>query len=192
MPWVGGEFVPTFIPWARILRPRQIDLFEHLPNRSLKRRVLFHPAGVGIDIPDSQQQAQFVNSSGQLILSGCYYGAGTLHKFTTTDEDNSVSVVWTDALGRTVLSRQTNGSTNTFNIQGWLSSRTSIKGSGDSQTDIFSIPGAVEGPVAGPSTAKWAYNAVEGPTIGPSTAPGPCNHRTICLTCLHRSSPGPP
>ena len=62
-----------------------------------------------------------MNSSGQLILSGCYYGAGTLHKFTTADEDNSVSVVWTDALGRTVLSRQTNGSTDTFNIQGWLS-----------------------------------------------------------------------
>ena len=53
-----------------------------------------------------------VNSAGQLILSGGYYGTGTLHKVTTTDEDNSVSIVWTDVLGRTVLSRQTNGSTN--------------------------------------------------------------------------------
>ena len=46
-----------------------------------------------------------VNSAGQLILSGGYYGAGTLHKVTTTDEDNAVSIVWTDVLGRTVLSR---------------------------------------------------------------------------------------
>ena len=53
-----------------------------------------------------------VNSSGQLILSGGYYGTGTLHKLTNTDEDGSVSVVWTDVLGRTVLSRQTSGSTN--------------------------------------------------------------------------------
>ena len=53
-----------------------------------------------------------VNSAGQLILSGGYYGTGTLHKVTTTDEDNSVSIVWTDVLGRTVLSRQTNGATN--------------------------------------------------------------------------------
>jgi len=53
-----------------------------------------------------------VDASGQLVLSGGYYAAGTLHKVTTTDEDSSVSVSWTDNLGRTVLSRRTSGSTN--------------------------------------------------------------------------------
>ena len=53
-----------------------------------------------------------VDASGQLVLSGGYYAAGTLHKVTTTDEDSSVSVTWTDNLGRTVLSRRTSGSTN--------------------------------------------------------------------------------
>ena len=52
-----------------------------------------------------------VDSSGALSISGTY-PTGTLHKVTTTDEDNAVSIVWTDVLGRTVLSRQTNGSTN--------------------------------------------------------------------------------
>ena len=43
-------------------------------------------------------------SSGVMSISGTY-PAGTLHKVTTTDEDNAVSIVWTDVLGRTVLSR---------------------------------------------------------------------------------------
>ncbi|MBR1577506.1 MAG: hypothetical protein IJ653_02860 [Bacteroidales bacterium] len=45
-----------------------------------------------------------VGSSGAMSISGTY-PAGTLHKVTTTDEDGSVSIVWTDVLGRTVLSR---------------------------------------------------------------------------------------
>ena len=53
-----------------------------------------------------------VNDSGALALSGGYYAAGRLYKVTTTDEDNSVSVTWTDVLGRTVMTRQTAGSSN--------------------------------------------------------------------------------
>ena len=45
-----------------------------------------------------------VGSTGAMSISGTY-PAGTLHKVTTTDEDNAVSIVWTDVLGRTVLSR---------------------------------------------------------------------------------------
>ena len=51
-----------------------------------------------------------VDASGQLVLSGGYYGAGTLHKTSTADEDDCVSVVWTDNLGRTVLTRQASAS----------------------------------------------------------------------------------
>ena len=51
-----------------------------------------------------------VNASGALVLSGGYYAAGTLHKTATTDEDNCVSVTWTDRLGRTVLTRQVSAS----------------------------------------------------------------------------------
>ena len=47
-----------------------------------------------------------VDASGQLVLSGGWYAAGTLHKLTTTDEDGAVSVTWTDNLGRTVMTRQ--------------------------------------------------------------------------------------
>ena len=50
-----------------------------------------------------------VGSTGVMSISGTY-PAGTLHKVTTTDEDGSVSIVWTDVLGRTVLSRQQSAS----------------------------------------------------------------------------------
>ena len=51
-----------------------------------------------------------VDASGQLVLSGGWYAAGTLHKVTTTDEDSSVSLTWTDNLGRTVMTRQQSAS----------------------------------------------------------------------------------
>ena len=53
-----------------------------------------------------------VNGSGALVLSGGYYASGTLNRVTTTDEDGCVTVEWTDNAGRTVMSRQTSGSTN--------------------------------------------------------------------------------
>ncbi|MBQ7640467.1 MAG: hypothetical protein IJS91_05720, partial [Bacteroidales bacterium] len=66
-----------------------------------------------------------------------------------------------DPLGRLKTTTAGSGAgavatTDTWNIQGWLSSRSAVKGSGNSQTNIFSMSLGYYAPVQSGATARYS------------------------------------